>query len=91
MIKAVEEFIKEFHGWNFPIDLNKICKNLRISLEPVELPSNIKGYFDKSHKKIFYNSNLSHNSSRFIIAREIRQAIYPENRSLKDKNIFASE
>jgi Zn-dependent peptidase ImmA (M78 family) len=91
MVKVVEKFIREFHGWSFPIDPEKICKNLNISLESVELPENIKGYFNKTQNKIIINSKLAHHSARFITAREIRQAIYPENKSLKDKNLFASE
>jgi Zn-dependent peptidase ImmA (M78 family) len=91
MIKVVEIFIREFHGWKFPIDLNKICTNLKISIESVELPANIKGYYDKSKRVIFINSKLGHHYSRFITAREIRQAVYPENRSSTDKNSFASE
>jgi Zn-dependent peptidase ImmA (M78 family) len=91
MIKVVEKFIREFHGWEFPIDLNKICRNLKIELEQIDLPPNIKGYFQKSSRKIVINSKLGHHYARFITGREIRQAIYPNIKSIADKNAFASE
>jgi Zn-dependent peptidase ImmA (M78 family) len=91
MIKSIEKFIEEFHGWSFPIDLNKICERIDVKVEVTNLPGYLKGYYDQEKRCIFLNSNLKHHSARFFLAREIRPVIIPFLKSEVEKNSFAQE
>jgi Zn-dependent peptidase ImmA (M78 family) len=91
MIKSVEKFIEEFHGWSFPIDLNKICDKLNVKVENTILPKYLKGYYNRENHSIYLNSELNNHSARFILAREIRQIIIPVLKSNFEKNSFAQE
>lgn len=70
MIRSIEKFIEEFHGWKFPVDLSIICRKMNLRVENAILPNYIKGYYNSEKRIIYLNSNLSHHTSRFIIARE---------------------
>ena len=92
MIKSINEFIIQFHGWSFPIDLEKICDKLNIKIKQKILPKYLRAYYDHKNRTIFINSNLDKTRARFYIAMEIRQAQYPfEKISLKEKREFALE
>jgi len=91
MIRSIEKFIKNFHGWNFPLDLNLLCKNLNTKIERSNLPDYIKGYYNREIGSIVLNSNLTHHNERFIISREIRQISSRYFKSNIEKNYFAQE
>jgi Zn-dependent peptidase ImmA (M78 family) len=91
MVKSIEKFVEEFHGWSFPIDLYKICEKLGVKVEQTALPKYLKGYYNRKERCIYLNSGLNKHSSRFFLAREIRPVIIPYLKSDFEKNSFAQE
>jgi Zn-dependent peptidase ImmA (M78 family) len=91
MIKNVAEFIKQIHGWNFPIDLDIICRNLSIKVDRKDLPAYLKGYYDQEKHLIVINSLLDKYNSRLQIAMEIRQAQFKEILRQSEKEKFGIE
>jgi len=91
MTKSVAEFLKQMHGWSFPVDLNIICGKMGISIERSIIPGYLKGYYNSGKKSIIVNSSLDRHAERLIIAMEIRQAQTKEVAGFAEKEKFAYE
>ena len=91
MIKNVAEFIKQIHGWEFPISPEKICSKLNIQIERKDLPQYIKSYYTSDTKTITINSTLDKYKSRMAIAMEIRQSQSKEILRVSEKEQFGIE
>lgn len=91
MIIVVSEFIKQMHGWKFPIDLEVICNKMNIRTERIILPHYLEAFYSHNDRTIFVNSKLDRYNTRFVIAMEIRQAQSKEKINKKEKKEFALE
>lgn len=91
MSKSVIEFLKQMHGWSFPVDPEKICMNMNVSFERVELPRYLTGYYDKEKRTIFINKSKNRYYYRFALAMALREVMVNEQVSRYQKEKFAFE
>lgn len=91
MVKTVAEFIKQMHGWKFPVAPEIICEKLNIKIERIDLPKYLRGYYDIEKRTIFINSDLDKYSTRLTIAMEIRQSQFKEVLRPQEKEKFGME